>query len=66
MCFDEIKPGDIAASKLNGNIPLILLHSEFYRKNNNNHLEISSMVEKDTIYSELSDDLPYDYHRRIK
>lgn len=66
LCFDEIKSGDVAASKLNGNIPLVLLHSNFYKTNNNNSVDINSMVAKDTIYNELLDDLPYDYHRRIR
>lgn len=66
MCFDEIKPGDIAASKLNGNIPLVLLHSRFYKVNDNNILQVPNIVANDTIYNELSEDLPYDYHRHIR
>lgn len=66
MCFDEIKPGDIVASQLNGNIPLVLLHSNFYKFNGNHVSDVPKLIEKDTIYNELENDLPYDYHRRIR
>ena len=30
ICYDEIKIGDVEASKLLGNIPLVLLHTNKY------------------------------------
>lgn len=32
VCYDTIEKGDLAYSKANGNIPIILLHSSYYRQ----------------------------------
>jgi len=66
LCFDEIKPGDLLASRLYNNIPLVVLHSEFYKTNGNDLAKRQELVNKDKIYMLMEDDLAYDYHKHIR
>ena len=64
VCYDVIKCGDLMAAKTSGNIPLILLHTKHYRRNNNAISYIEDTM-NDSVYSSRHTTVANDYYRKI-
>jgi len=59
VCYDTIEKGDLSYAKANGNIPIILLHTSYYKMNNE-----FVMDSIDDVYYPDVDYIKGDYYRR--